>query len=483
MDQTVPESVVVAAAASPTSEDSEPSFDYNNQIAATIVTSPFSDSDKTEFNESARTDISTEHEDAEAAAEQPNMLNQSVESGVHELEPLAGDVGANEIVATTEESPLSPVSQPASPHTADIDERVVRVTLSEKARSAELLAETIMEVSLGLEAGVEEKILDKEKVYSKCQLFSSTPSPKNGEKEEEKTTLSSTETNQGGRKMSVCRGRNQGGDREEEVILVKIVSREDTCGFKTPWIKRQNLRDVPMDVCPETPRRRLYRGLKRAKVTCVCDAMNSEHEWNSETATVFHNQLKHTEFHAMRRELKLGDTVLGCEFVVGKSTHLKICLLKDKDLSIDDKVILIIISGLNEIRVPALKFVEKAMPAITQQFLTPCSGHPEDDMKLPELDVYAEVYADAFTKWMVLREYIRGYVAEKIHISVHTWVEFKRLSNLIHGVATYYTDLVLQDRDKAMEVKNLSCDSSPTSWRQQFMQDDDDEEEVSFEST
>lgn len=231
---------------------------------------------------------------------------------------------------------------------------------------------------------------------------------------------------------------------------------------ETPWIRR---RTMNVDCIPLTPRRKVSRGLKRAKPTCVCDALDVEKSWNAEAATFFHSQLKQEKYESWRHELTAGDVALSSKFIVGRNLEVQVCLMKDRNLVIDEKVILVISSGQNELRFPAVKFLERGVPMITEHLCAPCKSTPDREMMIPEADVYFEIFADSFTKWICFREYVTGYVTEKLYMSAFTWVEFKRLVPLLMGSAVNYTDLVLQDRAHSPLMDECYSNvSSPTKW-------------------
>lgn len=237
-------------------------------------------------------------------------------------------------------------------------------------------------------------------------------------------------------------------DEEEEIDL------EASDKVINVWVTKTPERS---DTLPETPKRFRMRGFSRCKVRCVCSVMDSEDNWNGETATVFHNQLKHDDFQGLRKHLTLNETQLCSEFLIGTGTVIKLCLLKNVNLSTDERVVLMILSGCNEIRIPAFKFLQKGVELINSGVLYH-SDHVKADNEMSLLDglLNVEYYKDSYTRWIILKQLTQFYVAERIYMSAATWAEFRKIVPMIEQIMNFYIDLILQKRGCRRSLSSIT---------------------------
>jgi hypothetical protein len=219
--------------------------------------------------------------------------------------------------------------------------------------------------------------------------------------------------------------------------------------FNTPLSQRVK----PLDIMSENPiKRKHYRGNKRVKPECSCDVLETERQWNNETATCFLGQLKNEDFHDKRTKLQTADTLLASEYKVGKNIHIKLCLLKVFDCDIEARVSIVMIAGQNEISFPALYFLNKMVPKVTSLILLASNKvHSHDFTKI---GICMSTYADSMCDWICFRKFFLGYTTEKIYLSSITWGEMRALVPIIAKTADYYTNMLLQERTKCLSHEN-----------------------------
>jgi hypothetical protein len=166
----------------------------------------------------------------------------------------------------------------------------------------------------------------------------------------------------------------------------------------------------------ESPRRSIETDKQLQGYRWLCDPTRVENLWNKDTATSFNSQLKHELYEGKREHInRERDMHLSTTFLVGTGMEVLLGLLKAKAGDIDERVVIAITSGKNEVKFYASHFLNEVVPHVNRNLL--CSG--KDTIYLQASDcVKIEIYKDSITTWIVLRRYVDGYVMEKLYISI-----------------------------------------------------------------
>lgn len=183
---------------------------------------------------------------------------------------------------------------------------------------------------------------------------------------------------------------------------------------------------------------------RRAGVKCYCEAFEQEAEMNARGPVI--------AVEAAVEKLRIPhltplDTYLMSEFTIGKEMFVKVCLLRNEMLDVDERLVLIIKQGRYEIRLPALVFLEKSVRCVDAAFLQ-CYDEYQcfNVLNFCGNRAQAEFQNHSDMTWMVLRQFVNDYTSEKIHMSASTWVEFKALLPILKLSTEYYLGLVMSRR-------------------------------------
>lgn len=182
----------------------------------------------------------------------------------------------------------------------------------------------------------------------------------------------------------------------------------------------------------------------RRQKKCYCYPMSLEADYNTcKEITNFDSQLKHIEFEANRKQhLLLIDTLLSSEFLIGKGMCVKVALLRDDSLNTGDRVILVILQGKNEVKVPAVRFLKSTVSKINNYMMFYDENETEE-LPIVEDAVFAEFFEDSTTQWVGLKAYESGNVTECVYMCSPTWVQMKTLAPVMLQCAEHYTNLIL----------------------------------------
>jgi len=231
------------------------------------------------------------------------------------------------------------------------------------------------------------------------------------------------------------------------------------------WFKKDSM---PEDILPDTPiSRKPRKGLFKSKTKCPCETQKVELSWNKATVTVFHSQEKHEAFQSKRQHVKHEDVSLSCSYLAGKHVYINVCYLKEIGLEFDEKVVVVINSGNNEIKLPARQYLHEFIALLDKGFTYYCEGaskqEDNDELAVCQGHAYAEFYTDSSSKWVVLRQYDGNYIAEQIHISAATWIEAKRLTSMIAQNIEYYHMLFIQGHESVFAERESDTDTKDKS--------------------
>ena len=175
--------------------------------------------------------------------------------------------------------------------------------------------------------------------------------------------------------------------------------------------------------------------------------MYVEKKWNMSVATTFYSQEKQEELNDGKpQHITEDDVLLSSTFLVGEEMRVKIVILKDDALICSDRVLIVISQGANEISGNAMLFLRKGIAYINEGMGFACDQEESTEKFICKGMMYVELYRDTLTTWVVMRNYCKGYVSERIHMSAPTWVEFKGLFPLLTQCTDHYINLVLQGR-------------------------------------
>jgi hypothetical protein len=262
---------------------------------------------------------------------------------------------------------------------------------------------------------------------------------------------------------------NSQGDRQSDRLsdrqsdLHQAIGRDRRVNYEPceTWLPKETR---PVDVLPYIT---VSREPRIGKVVCACDIQSVELSLNRHEPTTFHSQDKHEDFSKLRTHLTPEDVSLSCDYMAGKHVMVKVCYLKQGSLEFDEKLIVLLKSGDNEIRLPARRYVHEFVSLIDKGFTYYCEGahqqKPTDELSICRGHAYAEFYTDATSKWVVLRQYFNTYIAEQIHVSAKTWIEMRRLTPMISQNIQYYNTLFIQGHQSMLyqqETPDLQAKSN-----------------------
>lgn len=218
-------------------------------------------------------------------------------------------------------------------------------------------------------------------------------------------------------------------------------SEESTDASNDAVTKSPKKRTALSVLTPKAPKRPDHtRRCKR----CFCYPMSVEADYNIQRQTPdFDSQLKHMEYERKpSKHLLMIETLLASEFLVGKGMSLKICLLRDEDLSIGESVIILLTQGKNEIRIPASSFLKSKMNKINGYMLF-YEEHETEELTVIDEELYAEFFKDSVGQWVTLKAYKDGDVLDCIYLCAATWIQIKSIAPLMQLCTDHYTNLVL----------------------------------------
>jgi len=189
-------------------------------------------------------------------------------------------------------------------------------------------------------------------------------------------------------------------------------------------------------------------------VTYVSESQRLEEVWNTDIPLTFYIAAKQEEYIENRKHgvPNVENILTTAQFLVGASMKITIYLC-DKEGTSHECVLLYISHMKNTIRMRATEFLKSTVFKIDHGLHDiPRILQPAMELEVNEEKIHAQFLKDDYSSWIILRQYNNNHcLMQKLHISLESWMEIKKLVPVIQGVVDHYNILVVQGRNRNLQ--------------------------------
>jgi hypothetical protein len=190
----------------------------------------------------------------------------------------------------------------------------------------------------------------------------------------------------------------------------------------------------------------------------LCPDLTFEYSWNNMDMKFYHNGDEKTKMQKCRKRISEIEILISCEFLLSNSVKLRLCLMREVNIDINDRLIIILSSRVNQVQFPALVFLKHCIQEIDRKIeRANIVGYEGKWKKLHGDYINIEVVNELEEGlYIIIRDMFDSYhVLDRLVMSGSSWGELKKIEPMLNLCYDNYYASIDSDKAKSTKIPDL----------------------------